>query len=165
MRIKTLAACLLSVSPLSAEEITMEDIYAAGDARTASAQNRTLTRAGAWLAAGLLSFAGNVHYARKAANADRDAQFYRDTVLAMRPVPPPYRRPCRDAGVRLPADYGPARNMEKRAEIYRQKAQLLYGAAAVSAVMAGFNLDRYLRIRADRDGGFGVSVQKRFGKH
>ena len=162
--------CLLVASPgVCAESALYKSLVekeAVGIKNDASA---SLRRAYGWLALSLGSLMGYVYYSRKANKAERDSQAYRDqagshdgiTYLTGRHRPPlPPIQPPEPPSLRV-VDLGPARNMEKRADTWRGRSNVLYGGALVFAVLGGMNLNRYLRLRADLND-IGVSVEKRF---
>lgn len=145
-------------------EAARQEGIAADLQRTRQEGKRTLRRAGGWLALGALSFVGNVYYTRKADKAEGDAQAYRDQIASEAEWQYIYdAKHGRWDYLYDPngQDFGPARNMEKRADKYRNRANVFFAGAAICGVVGALNVNQYLKIRTDAKS-LSLSLEKRF---
>jgi hypothetical protein len=128
--------------------------------------DNALNRAGGWFVLAGLAFAGNVYYAHKSQRAGHEAQAYRDqagshggvTFMSYRHKP---QDPNPPEPITTIVDLGPARNMEKRAEVYKTRSDYFFVAAAICGVVSALNLNKFIAIRASMDGG-SVAVERHF---
>lgn len=165
--------CLLITRPAWCVKPTLYDKLVQTEVNAIKEDSQdALTRAGGWLVLAMGAMAGHLYYGRKANKADELAQAYRDTssnnygIVYLtksrwpgRPPPPPIDPPIFERPSIV--DFGPARNMERRASRWRGKAQILYGGSMVMFVLAGMNLNQHMKFEADAEH-LALSIQKRF---